>query len=374
MNARDREGRTPLFKAVFTNDLKLVNFLIENGAKVNVRDVNGKTLLHMVGWWSGVKMMKLLIENGADVNAQDKKGTTLLKHLLINFRFGFLEEIKLLIENGADVNAQDKEGNAPLQIAMIEKHFEVVNFLIENGAKVNARDKAGKTLLHIVSHFNSRLEVRITKYKMGTKVTGTEAHITEITNDFKTIKLLIRKGANVNARDRDGNTPLHEACFFKERLQELKRLIKKGAYNTRNEARNTRLLLDSINCHLNVIKLLIKSGANVNARDRNKKTPLHLASDMDQLEIVSLLIKSGVNMNARDVNGETPLHGACYKSQLEVVNCLLKNGANITIKNNRGETPFDVAKKRKSDKIKCQKLFEKIKNQKNNSNKKALHI
>src|SRR6188768_73316 len=73
-NARDEEGRTPLFSAVLGGSLALLGLLLESKADVNARDAHGSTALHIAAEEVLPEAAALLIGRGADVNAQDEEG------------------------------------------------------------------------------------------------------------------------------------------------------------------------------------------------------------------------------------------------------------------------------------------------------------
>ena len=83
--------------------------------------------------------------------------------------------------------------------------------------------------------------------------------------------------------------------------------------------------------HIEIVKLLIDNGAELEARMTDGTTPLHLASLHNQLPVVELLLAKGVNINVEKESGRTPLYSACEKNNVEIVNALLKKGANPNI-------------------------------------------
>ena len=108
-------------------------------------------------------------------------------------------------------------------------------------------------------------------------------------------ELLIAKGADVNTKNKDGGTPLHNATW-------------KG--------------------HKEIAKLLIDNGADVNAKraDEEAWTPLHSAAWMGHKEIAELLITKGADVNTKNDDGETPLDVAIGRNQPETANLLRKHG------------------------------------------------
>jgi hypothetical protein len=147
-------------------------------------------------------------------------------------------------------------------------------------------------------------------------------HLAARAGDIERVKLLISKGADVNAKDGRGFTPLHQACF-------------------------TRL-------GRAVAELLIAQGANMNAKitDVNDgRTPLHVAAWSGNVPVAELLIAKGVDIDAKENNGGTPLHRACLHSHKVVVELLLAKGADLNVKDNKGQTALSFAKEGKYEEI-----------------------
>jgi len=75
-------------------------------------------------------------------------------------------------------------------------------------------------------------------------------------------------------------------------------------------------------------------------------TPLHYAAAKGQLDVIELLLKHGADVNARDKNGYTPLHAAAYYDHADAAGLLIVRGADARVRNNEGKTPLDVARER----------------------------
>jgi hypothetical protein len=144
--------------------------------------------------------------------------------------------------------------------------------------------------------------------------------------DVEKVKKLLKEGADVNAKDRFGFTPLHYTA---------------------------------LNGHIEIVKLLIERGADVNAKTNGGWTPLRFAAIYGHIEIVKLLIERGADVNAKDKDGRTPLHSAAFYGHVEVVRLLLEHGADPNIKNIWGQTAIDLARERGYSEI--VKLIEGIK-------------
>jgi ankyrin repeat protein len=127
--------------------------------------------------------------------------------------------------------------------------------------------------------------------------------------DTASVKRLIDAGADVNARNLDGNTPLHLACLWG---------------------------------HMDIVRLLIETGAELNTRDDSDCTPLHLTCFRGLTEIARFLIEHGADVNASNDYGRTLLHRACSNGRPGIVRLLLEHGADVDARNKRGETPLNL--------------------------------
>ena len=125
------------------------------------------------------------------------------------------------------------------------------------------------------------------------------------------VEFLIERGADVNGKTYDGETPLFHAAW----------------HNLRD-----------------VVELLINRGANINAQNNDGQSALFdAAGGNDARDVAELLLDLGLDVNATDNDGSTPLHNAAYFHALEVAVLLLDRGAHVNTKTTGGDTPLDIA-------------------------------
>jgi ankyrin repeat protein len=94
---------------------------------------------------------------------------------------------------------------------------------------------------------------------------------------------------------------------------------------------------------IDVVRLLLASGADVNAQDKYGNTPLHESALFGHKDVVALLLASKADVNALNKNGETPLHRAAMTGHNDVAELLLANGAGVNAKDNGSTTPLQLA-------------------------------
>jgi ankyrin repeat protein/HEAT repeat protein len=216
---------------------------------------------------------------------------------------------------------------------------EVVK-LLDQGANVNATNESGETPL----------------------LKATER------GRVKLMRLLIERGANVNAKTKNGQTILGKAAESSGGTEAVKMLLDANAeldpqalaracsWNKRDVA---ILLLDAgiepdaglsaaADCgHTELVRILLDRGANVNRTSQHGTTALHSAASSGSISTVELLLEWGANVNATDIEGDTPLHRAVSAPERspEVVKRLVQSGASINFANKEGITPVRYAGK-----------------------------
>jgi len=187
-----KQKYTPLRVASSYGTLESVQMLLDHGVNLESRDLSEVTPLHAAVWRAFPDTCKLLIEAGAQVNAKDMSGDTPIfvvvpaRQRIWNIS-NALEICSLLVNAGAEINIQNDISYTPLHRYVTSPHPEIVEFLIQHGAKVDATTD------------NER---------------NTPLHTAMLGGEIETLKLLLDNGADINARNKLGKTPLSEAKYF----------------------------------------------------------------------------------------------------------------------------------------------------------------
>jgi cytohesin len=259
--------------------------------------------------------------------------------------FGNIEAVKQHLANRTDVNAKDLTGFAPLVFAASCGHKEIVELLIDKGADVNVKN-SGKTPLDWAieqSHTETAELLRKHGGKRGSELPLATLFEAVKQVDLQGVKDFLAKGADVNAKDDSGWTPLiHAANRGHNEVAAL--LIAKGAdVNAQNEGGVTTLSFAVSEGHKEIAELLIAKGVDVNTKDDSGWTPLYYAAIGGHKEVVELLIAKDANVNAKCDGGMNPLHKAAAEGHKEIAELLIAKGADVNAKRYDGATPLDCA-------------------------------
>lgn len=177
----------------------------------------------------------------------------------------------------------------------------------------------------------------------------TEKMLNLLSKDFNDIQLLIQDDENlIREKDRNDRTILHWAALQgKERLVEyiLENFKKLIEIDQRDDVQATPLILATLGGNLNIVKMLLNNGADINARNWNGHSSLQYACSKGWHTIVEYLLENNADINIRDKYGDTCLHRTVVLGRLEILQLLLNHTKNLNVncQNIVGNTPLFVA-------------------------------
>ncbi|XP_069692913.1 uncharacterized protein [Periplaneta americana] len=280
-----------LHMAVLDSDRDRVEQAINATENINTLDKGGRTALHLAVSLKNGQKDSEDSESFSSFIYTDTEGTTSEHHIT-----------QLLLERNASVNIKDKVLCwTPLQYTdRLNGNFRLVGMLLQYGA--NPRDISKSKMMLIKNNVEENIKVAI---KQGY---------------IELITWMIEFGFDVN--------------------------LKLPCDNCRISNRYSTVFHESILCEqLEVARILIDNGANVDMRDCEGNTALHLAAKEGKLQAVTFLLKNKSDFNLLNENRDTPLHVATRSGKLEVVQCLVESGASIISgdKDATGRTALHVA-------------------------------
>ncbi len=386
VDAAQADGTTALHWAIYLEDVKTAEALVQAGADVNLANRYGVSPLSIACAGGNAKMIRLLLDRGANPNAALLGGET---PLMTAARTGRADPVRALLAKGAKVNAKEGRGQTALMWAAAEGHAEVVDVLLDAGAEFDTALDSGFTAMMfavrqghtsvvkrlLAAGDDVNLAVHPKKTPAKGLVGGTSPLLLAIENGhFELAVELLRAGANPNDQ-RTGFTPLHTLSWVRKppigdnadgdpppigsgrltSLQFVRVLVEHGAdVNLRKKSNGgrgkfgkkgtTAFLCAAGTGDVALMRVLLELGADPKTPNAGGWTPLMMAAgigtgssgdsagtEQECLEAVKLLIEIGANVNAVDNNGETAMHGAAYKMMPSVVNYLAKNGSDVEL-------------------------------------------
>ena len=311
--APDTPGEA-LHLAVRSGRLDDVKRLIAGGAPVDARDALGSTPLLDAAWIGETEIAQFLMDHGADVNARHtESGATPLQYAVLK---GRTEMTKLLLKAGAAVSGEYRDGQSLLHVAAARGYAAIIELLVQAGANVQALDATGNTPLDsAVLH----------------------------DQPFAVAALLRDRASATYVHPLDGRGALHEACM-RGYVDMLRPLIDAGADPTaRDRFGQTPLDIALAYKNGNVVAALLHSGQKLKESQQIAEETMESATLRGQTEIARILLDNGFDVNKPSAKGSIYLNDAALKGQKKMVQLLLEHGASLTALNQTGGTALHDA-------------------------------
>ena len=359
VNAAQGDGMTALHWAAMNGDVELTQMLIVAGANVRATTRLGTyTPLYLASQQGHAPVIQALVNAGADVTAGTPNGTT---PLMAAAASGELDAVKVLIENGADVNGKDGVRlQTPLMYAAASNRASVIEYLAAKGADLKATSKVSdlSNLSREGAGFGGNPQGGLPGAQNAAQAARRQP-IPGVDRNYGLNELIVAHG---------GLTPLLYAVRQGYR-ESTEALLKAGADVNALSAgdKTSPLLMAIINGHFDVARMLIDRGADPNAMSMQGVSPLyavlniewapkalypqpqaHKQQQLGYLELMKLLIDKGADVNARvkmkvwysgysfdlsgvDEIGATPFWRAAYASDIAAMKMLVASGADPTL-------------------------------------------
>lgn len=309
-----KPSETALHRAIRTKDIETIKKLISK-QDINRPDEHGSTLLHMAASMGSKEFAEILINNKAMVNIQTPGGMTPL-HLAVQGQGkNYQETVEYLLSRGADPELKNKYGIKPLDKALYNPDYKILEILERYGQKIE-----GVTL-----HLAIKADRAVTPEK--------------IKQAQEKIDYLIKHGATLEDRDEKGKTALSHAASARDTAA-LTVLLKMGA-NPNDSSRPLNLAAERN--HLAAIELLIKNKADINQRDGNGLTPFLTAVKWNREAIVSYFLEGVTDVNDPKSHDFKALNIAAKRWNSNVLKILLLH---IKDKPRLNEALIEAAKSR----------------------------
>ncbi|MDB5338995.1 MAG: hypothetical protein JWN70_4614 [Planctomycetaceae bacterium] len=282
-------------------------------------------------------------------------------------------QIDLLLQPGLDLNQTNRNHVAPLQAAVLKSFERTVKSLLNAGADVNFSYEGHDTPLFNVSNVKIGQELldRGARLDFHCKPgQDTPLHSAVDSNSLPVVKLFVERGADIEARDSEGRTPLLWAaaqCFDKI----VEYLLEQGANpNIVRNTNNISPLFEAVSTNkkqkqLKTVELLLKANANVHHLSEDQNNALKwLVRFGGSVELAQLLLQSGADLHfATERFHETPLSSAVYEGRADLAELFLTAGASPDVRisdthndpGRRGKTAREIAMASKKPAIR--KLF-----------------
>ncbi|XP_066906876.1 putative ankyrin repeat protein RF_0381 [Halyomorpha halys] len=339
LEVRNVEDATPLEEAIKNNSGASIKGLLLAGAKVEKRRVNGNSYLHIAAAAGRNGALQALLGAGLDPNTKNDLGDT---PLILAVRTGNVQGAEILLQKLANASLQEEEEKAILQIAVASSNVDMFKVLLKYVTSPDLRFENNDTLGHIIVRLSTTTEIlaELKGYRMQVNIRNHDGlaplHICTAPSFART---LLELGAEVNFTTKKGQTALHIASA-NGFLEVVKVLMQSGAGIDIQDDDGVTALMASAKKANNIVSYLLNSGADQTFQCKSGWTALHYATDGGCTECTLTLLSNGAKLNKKDIEGYTSLHLAARRGHLGVVTALVDRGADLRAKNIRGWTPL----------------------------------
>nr|WP_297917126.1 ankyrin repeat domain-containing protein [uncultured Allomuricauda sp.] len=396
VNKLTHDGRTYIFWAAYKDNLEMMQYLVDRGAKADVIDSHGYSLLNFsaVTGQTNTALYDFILSHGAkpteDMNREGANALLLVAPFAKDFAiFDYFQKL------GLSINDVDKEGNGIFEYAakggnvailqkLVDKGIsfktgeessgnavlmasqgtrgkqntsEVYQYLEDLGLKVDATDESNRNALHFLAYRNKDTEVLNFFLKRGVDVNhqDKEGYTPFMNasnyNSLEVVKLLATKVTDIDLADNEGKTALARAVS-RNSVDVVNFLLSKEANTDMVDKKGNGLayyLIQSYNpkkpeVFEDKLQLLEGKGVSLKQVQHDGNTLCHLAAKENNLSLLKRLKTFGIPLNAKNDEGNTALHLAAMSAKDDaILKYLIAEGADKTTLTDFEESVFDLA-------------------------------
>ncbi|NPV00578.1 MAG: ankyrin repeat domain-containing protein [Brevinematales bacterium] len=229
-----------------------------------------------------------------------------------------INKVKAILMTNTGVSTDNMGMDSLLHLTVSTENTAIAKFFIEMGA-----------------------DVKVKEYINSNEFNISVLHTACLKDNFSMVKMLVEKGAEIDAVDGKGRTPLFDACAVGD-VDIVKYLFEHGASLIyREPVKGTYPIHEA--CYwdnADVVKYLLNIGMNKNLKDFAGQTPFKYAVEGENLDIIKMIVDSGAEIDNKGADGESIFHGI---ENIEVVRYLVSIGLDPWMKNKHGLTALDIA-------------------------------
>lgn len=293
----DKGGRTPLSWAAERGHEAIITLLLAKGASVETKDNEGRSPLSWAAAEGREAVVELLVDNEADVKSKDNQGRTPIYFATFHGHEG---TVAFLLDKGADVESTTKYSRTPLTLAAQGGFETIVKLLLQRGAHVESSHLHDSALSEAMN--GHRVGVAKLLFDHGAQVSAVHLFRMSSQHCRAMVELLDCRGADIEARDKQGRTPLSLA-------------VQRGYSSFLDHVEGDAKTKSPRDRCLDVVKYLLDRGVDIETTDDQGRTPLSWAAERGFVVVVQMLLEHGADVESRDKRGRTPLLLAVQKGR-----------------------------------------------------------